>query len=330
MQMRVRRTNPRSSVIREKGTFMITQHDFEAILSNLHDGLYVVDKQRRVTLWNEAAERITGYTAAEVIGSRCSDSILIHVDQEGHELCHTLCPLAATIKDGASREADVFLHHKQGHRIPVSIRITPLTDTDGNIIGGIELFTDSSSLNSLRQRLNHLEKLALVDALTELPNRRQVESEIRAQLAAYERNGVPFCVLFADIDRFKRFNDEHGHEAGDLALKTVARTMASSVRPYDTIGRWGGEEFVGVLPNCNAPGGEEIAQRLCMLVRHSRVETREGSLRLAISMGGAVAVSGDTVESLVARADAMMYQQKQRGGDGALFESDLERTVSRP
>jgi len=217
------------------------RHDFARMLDSLHDGLYFVDRGRRITYWNKAAERITGFKREEVVGRHCADNILIHVDGDGHGLCKGMCPLAATIKDGTPHEAELFLHHKEGHRVPVWVRVTTLEDDEGNIVGGIELFSDRSPQEALRSKITELEKLALLDPLTRLPNRRQLISELAAQFAMLGRSRIPFGVLFFDIDHFKRFNDEHGHHIGDLALQTVAKTLSACVRPFDTIGRWGGK-----------------------------------------------------------------------------------------
>lgn len=297
-------------------------NNIEAILANLTEGLYIVDRDRRIVRWNRAAENITGYSAEEVVGSRCSDNILIHVDDMGNELCMGMCPLAAAMDDDELLEADVFLHHKQGHRVPVHVRVFPFKNQTGEIVGGIELFSNTGSLDLLQSRIGELEELALMDTLTRLPNRRHIEARIESQLALLEREGVPFSVVFADVDNFKVFNDQHGHKAGDDLLKTVGRTMAGCARPFDTIGRWGGDEFVGVLPNCNLAGAEKFAERACMLVRHSRAHVGKTNLRPSMSAGVAVSRKGDSISSIISRADVLMYEQKRIGGDGVADASE--------
>ena len=293
----------------------ITHIDFSSILDNLEEGLYLVDRARRITYWNKAAERITGFRKEEVIGRRCSDNILIHVDCNGRELCLDGCPLAATIEDELIREANVFLHHKLGHRILVAVRATPLMDKDGQLIGASELFWDNRSQSDLQKQFAELESLAFVDALTGLVNRRYLNSELIGQLALWQRSGIPFGVLFFDIDHFKNFNDQYGHLVGDQALQTVARTLVSCVRPFDTIGRWGGEEFIGIFPNTEEKLLLDMATRFCMLVRKSQIVTAQGSPSLTISVGGTTPGDKDTLESLLQRADTMMYHSKQAGRD---------------
>jgi len=117
---------------------MDIQHNaFAKIIDNIHDGLYIVDKNRVITYWNKAAERITGFSAVEVMGHSCSENILTHIDGEGNSLCTGMCPLASTMDDGVMRETELYLHHKNGQRVPVSVRVTPLTDIsnkDANVL----------------------------------------------------------------------------------------------------------------------------------------------------------------------------------------------------
>ncbi len=115
---------------------------YKSVLDNLFDGVYFVDSERKITYWNKAAERITGFFEAEVVNLSCYDKILNHVDETGKQLCLNGCPLAEVLKDGNLREADVFLRHKAGHRVPVSIRITPIYDGD-RIVGAVEIFSDT-------------------------------------------------------------------------------------------------------------------------------------------------------------------------------------------
>ncbi|HSN69564.1 MAG TPA: diguanylate cyclase, partial [Thermoanaerobaculia bacterium] len=213
---------------------------YRTILDNLYDGVYFVDRERRITYWNRGAERITGYSAAEVVGSRCSDNILMHVDSHGTLLCRDLCPLAATMLDGSERTADVYLQHKNGHRVSVSVRISPLRSEQGEITGGVEVFTDNSQKLSAIARMEAFEKLAYLDPLTGTANRRFAEITLHARYEEFKRYGWPFGLIFIDIDRFKSVNDELGHAAGDEVLKMVAKTLMNSARTFDVVARWGG------------------------------------------------------------------------------------------
>jgi diguanylate cyclase (GGDEF)-like protein/PAS domain S-box-containing protein len=291
----------------------LDQSSYARIIDNLHDGLYFVDADRIITYWNKAAERITGYRAAEVIGKSCADNILTHVDSEGCVLCLGTCPLAATINDGKDREAEVFLHHKNGHRVPVLVRVNSLVDEQGRVIGGIELFTDLSSIQVNQQRIAELEQLALLDGLTRLANRVYLEREIDNRFHEFDRLAVPFGLLFLDIDHFKRFNDTYGHAVGDEVLKAVAQTFVVNSRPFDLFGRWGGEEFIGIIRNITGKDLLYQAERMRLLVERNYLVQNDEKLQVTVSIGATVIQPGDTMETLVKRADELLYESKENG-----------------
>ena len=283
------------------------------VLENLHDGLYCTDTHRVITFWNHAAERITGYTAAEVLGRSCAANILVHVDTDGRSLCRGLCPLAMTMADSVGREAEVFLRHKDGHRVPVLVRTGPLKDRQGQVVGGIELFTDLSNILANNSRVRELEQLALLDNLTQLANRTYLLREIEARFEEMRRYGIPFGLLFMDIDFFKRFNDTYGHDVGDAVLKLVANTFVANSRAFDVYGRWGGEEFVGVIRSIDAEDLVVLGNRMRVLVNQSFLMHDEARLGVSISLGATVAKPDDTAESLIKRADQLLYRSKKEG-----------------
>src|SRR5207248_3321077 len=112
---------------------------------------------------------------------------------------------------------------------------------------------------------------AATDPLTALPNRRQLEARLAQEAARSRRRGVPFAVLMLDVDRFKHFNDTHGHQGGDEALRAVARALAAAIRAGDFAGRYGGEEFAAVLPDTDAAGAEAVAERVRERVEGQRI-----------------------------------------------------------
>ena len=177
----------------------------------------------------------------------------------------------------------------------------------------MELFHETGSPRAMQDEIAELRMLSLADPLTGLPNRRQLEAVLDARLAAMRRNGIAFGVMFLDIDHFKRCNDTHGHQAGDAVLATVARTLFASVRPFDTVGRWGGEEFLGVFPRISRETLHEIADRLHNLVAATRAEFEGTVISVTVSIGATLANEGDDIETLIARADALMYRSKEQG-----------------
>ncbi|MBW2623625.1 MAG: PAS domain-containing protein, partial [Deltaproteobacteria bacterium] len=132
---------------------------FKSILNDLHDGVYFVEPDRKINFWNRAAEKITGYSAEEVTGCFCFEDILDHVDADGKKLCQEGCLLEQTLRDGSSRESEIYLHHKNGERLPVSVRVSPVFDEENKIVGAVEVFSDNSGVQEARQRIEDLEKL---------------------------------------------------------------------------------------------------------------------------------------------------------------------------
>lgn len=283
------------------------------ILDLLYDGVYFVDRDRRVTYWSRGAERITGYGEREVLGAACRDNVLTHVNERGENACAGGCPIAQTLADGRVREADLYLLHRDGYRVPVSIRVAPIVDPDGEVVGAVEVFSDNPSRDRAARLIAELREMALLDPVTELGNRRYLETRLAARIKELERYGWPFGVLFADIDRFKEINDLHGHDAGDRVLRIVGRTLLHSVRSFDIVGRWGGEEFLAILVNVSEDELLYIAEKLRSLVEKSGFSEGPDPLRVTISVGGTLAAEGDTVDTLVKRADGLMYRSKAAG-----------------
>jgi len=301
--------------VRVVGGVMDHQNIFEAMLDNLSDGVYCTDLERTVTYWNRTAEEMTGYSRDEVVGNHCRDGILVHVNGDGQTLCESMCPMMETARDGQERKAEVYLHHKDGHRIPVIMKVSPVwSDGPGSqIVGIIQVFSDNSPTLAARERIKHLEDLALLDELTRLPNRRYVVRELTSRIMEMSRLGEPFGVLFADIDDFKRVNDQYGHDTGDEVLRVVGRTLLHNCRPLDAIGRWGGEEFVAVIRDVDRGTLRVIGERLRALVASSKVRRNGNLVGVTISVGGTTARPGDSPESLLERSDQMLYRSKQGG-----------------
>lgn len=286
---------------------------YQQVLDLLGEGVYFVDLNRRVTYWNKAAERLSGYASQEVVGKRCADNILRHVDELGQELCRKGCPLAATIHDGQTREAEVYMHHKFGHRVPVLVRATPIRDKSGAIIGAIEVFSHNVENAYVLKELETLRKETLSDPLTGIGNRRYAQMVMRSLETSWAEHRVPFGVIMADIDHFKKVNDTLGHSTGDLVLNMVAETLKNGLRALDVPCRWGGEEFLLLVSNTNAAALLGLAERLRMLIEHSWLEHEGDRIYVTASFGAAVSRAGETAEELVTRADKMLYASKGAG-----------------
>lgn len=285
---------------------------FKEMLENFYEGVYFVDQERKITFWNKGAERITGFSANEVIDSYCFNNILNHVDDDGNQLCKGGCPLHKTLVDGEERENGVYLHHKDGHRVSVNVRTIPIYD-NGQIIGAVEVFNDNTINSDLFKEIEDLKILASMDQLTDLPNRRYVDAFIKSKHAEFSALEIPYGVMFMDIDHFKSVNDDYGHDAGDKVLQMVAKTFRSTIRSNDIVGRWGGEEFVAVFQGVTQETLNTLAEKMRMLVERSSIRENEFILKVTVSIGATLVNPEDSIETILARADKLMYEAKDKG-----------------
>jgi len=289
-------------------------NEFSDLIQHLFEGVYIVDQSRKIVFWNSGSEKITGYTAEEVVGEHCYHNILKHVTPDGKELCFDGCPLHHTLATGEIQQNDVYLHHKDGYRVPVSVKTFPLRDADGNITASVEVFTDSRYQKSNHQENRKLRELLTIDTLTNVPNRRYLEFQLETLVREYKQFKTNFGILFFDIDHFKNVNDTYGHNVGDEILRIVAGTLRNTVRGKDTIGRWGGEEFIGLIKVDSLEGLMILSEKLRVLVEkssYSMSETEE--LKVTISVGGTLYRAGESYIDLIQRADELMYYSKQNG-----------------
>lgn len=291
---------------------MYNIENFKKLLDLMYEGVYFVDNNRKITFWNKSSERITGFSEEEVIGKYCYDNILKHIDNSGKEICFGGCPLHKTLENEKVNQVIVFLHHKYGHRIPVSIKTMPLYK-NGLLIGAAEIFQDTSKKTYLKEQLEKYKNLTLIDTLTNLPNRRFTESHIKQKLKEYQDLNLNFAIAFLDIDHFKYINDTYGHNVGDDMLKMLSQTYVNAVRSNDFVGRWGGEEFIVVFSDCNKKVLFELIERIRILVENSTLMVDITEVKATISIGATMVAPEDDSKSIIKRVDQLMYQSKKNG-----------------
>jgi diguanylate cyclase (GGDEF)-like protein/PAS domain S-box-containing protein len=287
---------------------------YKELLDHMSDGVYIADRERRFLYGNDAAYQLTGYRWDEIKGQSCQDLESCPIGHIDAGLCAQNCILADCMKSGETREAKAFLQHKEGRRIPVVFRVQPIRAADGSIIGVAEIFKDDSAPHDALRKAEAMERLAFLDGLTQSPNRRFLEMALQTAFREYQITNICFGVLLIDLDNFKTVNDTLGHSGGDRALIVAARTLAGALRPTDTVGRWGGDEFLAIVRNVTPEILTELAERCVVMVEKiafpQQVSTR---LSLSVSVGGTLISPGDTFRSLVKRADDLLYESKSAG-----------------
>lgn len=291
------------------------QHDipYAQMVDALSDGVYLVDRDRRITYWNAAACRITGYRAEDVVGTLCPEGVLRHVDEDGTALCGGRCPLEATMRDGVGRQARVFAHGRDGSLVPVHIRSSALRDATGEIVGAIETFSEDSDRIAVAEQVRELEHLAMRDPLTGLANRRLAGKVLRHRLQTMTEHGTTFGVLVVDVDQFKAVNDEHGHDTGDAALRAVGHALVSGLRADDVVARWGGDEFVVVTSATSRAEFGRMVTRVADQVTTTSIDVIGGQIHLRASVGSALARRDDDEPGILRRADQDLLRAKRAG-----------------
>jgi two-component system, cell cycle response regulator len=282
------------------------------IINNTNVGVYGIGLERNIFFCNEEAENITGYKKSETIGKSCADDMLDYIDKNGKQMCLFGCPLYKVFGEGANHKDEAFLKHKKGHRIPVDISIHPLSE-EGKIIGCIKIFKPNS-LNCYEDELiQKLSNMAMNDQLTAIPNRAKVESYIEYKLNELKMFNRKFCIIFLDIDNFGLFNDTYGHDIGDDVLKCVAKSITLTSKASDLIGRWGGEEFIGVFEIEKNSNAYFLAEKVRETIESIKIEVEDSTVNVTASLGVTLGYREDTISGIVKRADSLMYQSKNKG-----------------
>jgi diguanylate cyclase (GGDEF)-like protein/PAS domain S-box-containing protein len=288
--------------------------DLFSVIDNLYDAVWILDTKRCITHWNKGAEKLTGYTAAEMVGTDCKDKAPVHVDEKGVNLCDSICPLLESDDHRDMREVQVYMRHKEGHLVPAHARMVPLRDADGRITGAAEIFSDRSVRNNMEKRLEHLERLARLDVLTRLPNRRYIEEEVTAHRAELERYGRYFGIMMIDLDGFAKLNEKFGAPAGDDVLRMIGRTWFLAARSFDTVARWEDDTFAAIGVNIDREGLRSMGERFLMLLSNLLKPWDRTALGIGASVGATMVRRGDSTDSVILRAETMLEEAKLSGG----------------
>jgi two-component system cell cycle response regulator len=190
----------------------------------------------------------------------------------------------------------------------------PVRLENGDLIkcgGSVFKFIDGGNVEALYHEEIH--RLTIIDGLTQIANRRHFNEFLEREIARAARHLRPLSLVMLDVDHFKNVNDEHGHLAGDRVLCGIAGVIAGEVRRDELLARCGGEEFAIVLPETPIEGASQFCERIRKLVEDATFSYDEESLRVTISLGATTMIPGDTLDSFVARADALLYNAKAGG-----------------
>ncbi len=301
------------------------------ILSSLNEAVFIINAEtKQLTYCNQMAETLFGYTQPELIGQMAG---ILYIDQ-GH-LQRSFADILKTCVDSGSYECQGRLRRKNGEIFPCEHSVRPIIGASATeplqlvyVVRDITL--QKRAENVFLEHQAQLDFLANHDPLTGLSNRRCFQDRLKNALARSRRLKTHLAVLFIDLDKFKPVNDRFGHEVGDDLLRTVAGRLSLIVREQDTLGRFGGDEFVLIIEDVrDVSAVTQVAEKLIRAL-DDPFEISGHQLCVGASVGISLFPSftqtaTEDGESLIHRADQAMYRAKLHGGDGfCLYEGDTE------
>ena len=276
-----------------------------SVFTHAGEGILISDIEGTVVDVNEGFTRITGYTLADMAGQ--TTRLLL---SGRHDKLFFQGMWQTLLAQGQWR-GEVWSRRKNGEIAPDLVTISTVKDADGRVTHYVAFYTD---ITALKEHEAQLEKVAHFDSLTGLPNRLVLVDRLKQAMPHTLRRSQRLAVVFIDLDGFKTVNDQHGHEAGDRVLQTVASRMKQSMREGDTLARLGGDEFVAVLLDVGA--GQAIKTSLQRLLAAA-------SLPIELN-GGQVAVSASLGVSFFPQAQPVEYHQLLRQADQAMYQAKLQ------
>ena len=304
----------------EKKALPITNSIFDdqALFDALYEGIYIVDRFRQITYWNQSAKKITGFSKEEAVGKYCHDNLLNHIDAEGRQLCLGSCPLERAMSLGEIQEIDAFLVHKRGHLIPVKSRMIPIKQ-NGEIVGCVEVFVENMETGPFNDRMCIMNNKLLKDALTGLPNRKYLEEVVLTKLDDYEKIELPFGLAIADIDNFEGINDTFGRVQSDELLALLSKTYKHTFRAAELIARWQNDEFVFVFTGITNEQLNRQCEKIRLLSEGSTLRSQVfQNIDFTVSVGGTVVRKGDTLDSIMNRLKDRLKKAKSKGGNSCV------------
>jgi diguanylate cyclase (GGDEF)-like protein/PAS domain S-box-containing protein len=296
-----------------------------SVFTHLREGIIITDVTGLIVDVNDAFTRITGYQREEAVGE---NPRLLHSDRQDHSVYATLWK---DLQDKGPWAGELWGRRKCGEVYAESLKISTVRDQQGRVKNYVGIFSDISDRKALEEKL-HL--LAFYDSLTNLPNRRLLDDRLRQAMLASKRCDQYGALMFLDLDNFKKVNDLHGHDVGDLLLIEVARRLSSCVREVDTVARLGGDEFVVLLNQLDtdkalasryALGVAEKIRTIVAIPHHltaAEVGHGETALENHCSASIGVVMFGPHEASkteIMKWADAAMYLAKNAGRNSVQF-----------
>lgn len=291
---------------------------FRAVLESLQTGVCIVDRERKICFWNDGAEQITGYLRQEVVGRFCGEMLLVKFHVNKAAICEHSCPLDAAMRDGKALESHVYLHHKSGYAVPVSLRAVPIRDAHGQVVGAAETFAKRLGASAWRRPESRLATGYGLDPVTQLPDYAFTESHLVGRVKFASEHLMPFGLLCVQVDHLDTLTATHGLDAAEAILNVIAHTLRNGLEPLDFVGRWSEDQFLAIVTNCTDGDLLSTAERLKRLAQSSEIAWWGDPLSVTVSVGGTLTKPNESLAGLFERAGAALKTAAAQGGDAAI------------
>src|SRR6185437_9553170 len=293
----------------------------QVTLDSIGDGIISIDVAGNISYLNPIAANMTGWSQSEAYG-RPLQEVLRLIDGDSRD--PALNPLAMAILHNRTvgLSPHCILIRRDGHESAIEDTAAPIHDRRGQVTGAVIVFHDVSVARAMSLRMSYP---AQHDFLTQLPNRMLLNDRLTQAIASAHRHRTSLAVLFVDVDHFKHINDTLGHASGDQLLQSIGRRLVGCVRSSDTVSRYGGDEFVILLPELahNEDAALSADKILAALSAPHRIEHQE--LHVTVSVGiGVYPDDGTDAETLLRNADLALFNAKARGrSNHRFFQPDM-------
>jgi len=292
------------------------QNELAQIFDTVNIGLVTLDKEIKVRYWNRWMASRSGIPADQIIGEPIFDFFPHLSTPSFNKNCKAVLSFGnfAFFSQKLHRFLFPFKPDSSfGYHFDLmqqSCTMGPLRGEDNSITGLFLIVQDVTELATYEQKLIEMNT---IDALTGIYNRRFLETRLKEECERHSRYSRSLSVLMIDIDFFKKVNDSHGHQAGDLVLKNVASKAASNIRKTDLLARYGGEEFCCLLPETDCFAAEIVAENLRVHIEVLENHFHHNPIKITISLGISSLGPEDSPETLLKRADDALYHAKRNG-----------------
>lgn len=279
------------------------------------DGVWFADRQGIIRFWNKSAEAITGFTGSEVLGAPFRD-ILSYCGETG--VPADIMPLRETLDQKVERHAQMFLRHKQGHRIAVELETMPVRSATGEMIGAREIIRESRDIPALVRRRRMLEQHGLWDSKIESASEEYMRKQLEVRLEHFHADNIATGAILIQIDNMQDRDRKMGHEAADQLLRMVSRTTLLCVRFTDIAGRWGDDSILAILEAASIDNLTISAERIRALISASSIRWWGAVVQITVTIGCSMFQPQDTAGLLMDRLKTSVDAGAQAGGHRVL------------